>query len=358
MAVGSVAQVGQSRITVGVDTHKDTHTAAVKDQLGRTVGRTQVPATPAGYRELMDWAASFGEVVEWGIEGTGSYGAGLCRFLTASGQVVTEVIRPDRKARRQNGKSDPVDAEAAAWSVQAGEATAKPKSGDGLVEAIRCLTIARRSAMKARTQAINEMKALVVTAPAELRERLRGLRGPQLARTCIGLRAGQVDDASTGLCFALACLARRYRDLETEIKELDGELNHIVPTVGQALIKIRGVGVQVAAQLLITAGDNPHRLRSEASFAKLAGVAPLEASSGKVVRHRLNRGGDRQANAALYRVVIVRMGTDARTKDYVARRTKEGKTKREIIRCLKRFVARQVYAALCPKPVIPDNFGA
>ena len=354
MAVGSVAQVGQSRITVGVDTHKDTHTAAVKDSLGRTVGRTQVPATPAGYRELMDWAASFGEVVEWGIEGTGSYGAGLSRFLAKQGQVAKEVLRPDRKARRHKGKSDPVDAEAAARSVQAGEATAKPKSGDGLVEAIRCLTIARSSAVKARTQAINEMKALVVTAPAEWREDLRKLSVPQLVRTCHGLRACQVDDTLSGLRLSLRSLARRYRDLDQEIGELDNELNRIVAKAAPELVKIHGVGTQVAARLLMTAGDNPHRLASEASFAKLTGVAPLEASSGQVVRHRLNRGGDRQANAALYRVVVVRMGTDPRTKDYVARRTKEGKTKREIIRCLKRSVARQVYAALCPKPVIPD----
>lgn len=356
--MGSVAQVGQPRITVGVDTHKDTHTAAVKNSLGRTVGRIEVPATPAGYRELLAWAGSFGEVEEWGIEGTGSYGAGLCRLLQRQGQVVAEVIRPDRKARRHNAKSDPIDAEAAARAVQAGEATTRPKSGDGLVEAIRCLMMARCSALKARTQAVNQMKSLVVTAPAELREDLRKLKVPQLVCTCIGLRAAQVDDAASGLRFALASLARRVQDLDAEIKELLGELDRIVARVAPELVKIRGVGTMVAAQLLITAGDNPERLTSEARFAKLTGVAPLEASSGQVVRHRLNRGGDRQANAALYWVVVVRMGTDPMTRAYVARRTQEGKTKREIMRCLKRSVARQVYAVLCPKPVIPDNSAA
>lgn len=356
--MGSVAQLQGSRITVGVDTHSDTHTAAVKDQLGRTLASTQVPTSPAGYRQLLEWAGSFGEVEAWGVEGTGSYGAGLYRFLRDAGQVVTEVIRPDRKARRHGGKSDPIDAEAAARSVQAGEATGTPKAADGPVEAIRCLKIARTSAMKARTQAVNEMKALVVTAPAELREQLRRQSVPQLVRTGCGLRPGEVSDAVSGLRFALRSLARRYRDLDEEIKALDTQLSRIVPATAPALCAIHSVGTQVAAQLLITAGDNPERLVSEARFAKLCGVAPLEASSGKVVRHRLNRGGDRQANAALYRVVIVRMGTDPRTKEYVARRTAQGKTKREIIRCLKRFVAREVYAALCPKPVSPDTTAA
>jgi transposase len=356
--MGSVAQVERSRVTVGVDTHKDTHTAAVKDSLGRTVGRTQVPTTPAGYRAVVTWAAGFGEVEQWGIEGTGSYGAGLARFLKADGHVVVEVSRPDRKTRRYKGKSDPVDAEAAARSVQAREATGVPKSGEGLVEAIRCLKIARSSAIKARTQAINELKALVVTAPAELREELRHQPVPQLVRTCCGLRPGAVIDVASGLKAALRSLARRCRDLDAEIGDLDADLSRIVPQAASALCDIHGVGTQVAAQLLITAGDNPERLSTEAGFAKLCGVAPLEASSGQVVRHRLNRGGDRQANAALYRVVVVRMGTDPRTRAYVAKRTAEGKSKREIMRCLKRFVAREVYAVLCPKPVTPATIAA
>jgi transposase len=351
--MGSVAQIEKGRFTVGVDTHLDTHTAAVKDSLGRTVGETAVAATPAGYKQLLDWGIGYGEVESWGIEGTGSYGAGLARFLRKRGHNVVEVIRPDRSARRHKGKSDPVDAEAAARSVQAGEATGLPKAADGMVEVIRCLYTTRKSAVKARTQAINALKALVVTAPEAVREELRHFRAPMLVQTCCAYRPGEVADVSSGVRFALRSLARRCRDLTAEVKALDVELNPLVPQAAPTLCSLFGVGVQVAAQALITAGDNPGRLTTEARFAKLCGVAPLEASSGKTKRHRLNRWGDRQANCALYRVVIVRLRHDHRTQEYMARRLAEGKTKKEVLRCLKRYVAREIYASLQADQAIP-----
>jgi len=346
MAVSTIAHDEQLRVSIGVDTHLDTHVAVAKDGRGRTIGRTDIPATPAGYRQVLGWAQGYGEVEGWAIEGTGSYGAGLSRFLRKEGQRVVEVIRPDRSARRHKGKSDPVDAEAAARALQAEEALAVPKAGDDLVEAIRCLRVARGSAMKARTKAINTAKALVVTAPAELREQLRHLGLDQLIEVCSRLRPGAVTSPLAGTKFSLRCMARRVKALDDEIALLDGELDPLTELAAHELRAALGVGPDVAGQLLVTAGDNPDRLVSEASFAKLCGVAPLEASSGKTVRHRLNPGGDRKANSALYTVVISRLRHDPRTQAYMARRTAEGKSKKEIIRCLKRYVARELFAIL------------
>lgn len=286
-----------------------------------------------------------------GLEGTGSYGAALALFLAEAGHKVVEVTRPDRAARRHKGKSDTVDAEAAARAVQAGDALAEPKAHDGAVETIRALRIVRSSAIKARTQAINEMKDFIVTAPAQLREELRSLSRTELVEVCSKIAPDEVTTPLAGVRYALGMLARRIVELCQEVKALERHLDRLVAEAAPSLVAIFGVGTETAGQFLVTAGDNPDRLRSEGSFAKLCGVAPLEASSGKVVRHRLNRGGDRQANCALYRVVIVRMGTDERTKEYVRRRTAEGKSKKEIIRSLKRFVAREIYAALLPKSV-------
>jgi transposase len=295
---------------------------------------------------VLAWAQSHGEVDGWAIEGTGSYGAGLARFLRGEGQRVVEAIRPDRSGRRHKGKSDPIDAEAAARSLQAGEALAVPKAGDNLVEAIRCLRVARGSAMKARTQAINAVKSLVVTAPAELREQLRSLDTATLIEACRKLRPGQLTNPLAGAKLSLRCLARRIKALEGEIALLDAELDPLTTAAAPQLRALQGVGPEVAGQLLVTAGDNPERLVSEASFARLCGVAPLEASSGQTVRHRLNRGGDRQANSALYMVVLSRLRHDPRTKEYARRRTTEGKSKKEIIRCLKRYVARELFGIL------------
>jgi transposase len=341
-----MAHTRTSRITVGIDTHLDVHLAHACDQLGRHIDTVQVPTTPAGYRDLLAWARGLGQVDAWGVEGTGSYGAALARFLTANGQAVLEVNRPDRQARRRHGKSDPLDAQAAARAVQAGAVTVVPKAGDGQVEMIRCLRVARATAMRARTQAINALKALLVTAPAELREQLRGLPATTLVRTAAQLDPGPITSPLAAAMLALRTLAGRHQALSAEITTLTIELDRLTTRAAPQLVALFGVGQDSAGALLVAAGDNPDRLHSEAAFSMLCGSSPIEASSGKTTRHRLNRGGDRQANAALYRIVLVRLCYDQATQDYMARRTKEGKSKKEIIRCLKRYVAREVFAVL------------
>jgi transposase len=334
---------------VGVDTHADVHVAAAFDELGRPLGQLEIPTTTAGYLQLLTWAQQQGPVRAFGIEGTGSYGAGLARFVGRAGFPVIDVNRPDRTARRLRGKSDPIDAEAAARAVLSGEARSVAKTDDDVVGMIRPLRVARRSAVKMRTQVINQMKALLVTAPAPLRERLRQLAQAPLVDAAIALRPGDIDEAAAAYKLALHGLGLRHRALTSEIDKLDAELARLTAEAAPGLLRLRGVGPDVAGALLVAAGDNPQRLRSEASFASLCGASPVPASSGKTNRHRLNRGGDRQANQALWRIVMVRMTCDERTREYIERRTQEGLSKREIVRCLKRYVAREVHAALCPK---------
>jgi transposase len=334
-----------TQVTVGVDTHADVHVAVAKDAFGRRLAATSVATTPAGYAELLGWARRLGQPGAWGVEGTGSFGAGLVRFLRAEGQVVVEVNRPDRAARRRRGKSDPLDAEAAARAVQAQQGSV-PKAGDGQVEMIRSLRVARATAMKARTQAIDALKALVVTAPEELREQLRGLPAVRLVQTAAALEPGPVTTPLAAARLGLRTLARRYQVLSAELAVLDAELERLTATAAPKLVALFGVGADSAGALLVAAGDNPERLRSDAAFAMLCGASPIEASSGKTRRHRLNRGGDRQANAALHRIVVARLRHDQQTKDYLARRLREGKSKKEAIRCLKRYVAREVFAVL------------
>ena len=346
MAITTMAHPTPPRVTVGVDTHKDTHVAAARDQLGRRLGTTQVPTSSAGYAQLLSWAHALGEVVAWGVEGTGSYGAGLARFLAAQGQRVVEVNRPDRQARRRRGKSDAVDADAAARAVQAGEATGVPKAQDGVVEMLRALRAARQTAVKARTQAINALKGLLVTAPAELREQLGGLPTGGLVGAAAELEVGTLTTPTAATKLALRGLAQRYQHLDAEIALLTEQLDALTARHAPKLRDLHGVGPDCAAALLIAAGDNPRRLHSEAAFAALCGTSPVEASSGKTRRHRLNRGGDRQANAALHRVVVVRLRWHQPTHDYATRRTTQGKTSKEILRCLKRYVAREVFAVL------------
>ncbi len=337
-------------VILGVDTHLDFHVAVAIDHLGRRLGESSVPTTAKGYERLLRWAEGFGLVRCAGIEGTSSYGAGLTRHLRARGIEVLEVERPKhrrRSSRRNLEKSDPSDAERAARAVLAGEASGEPKSGEGRVEMIRALRAARRSAIKARTQAANQLQSLRVTAPEELRHRLRGLHTKKLASVAARFRLGDAPrDVPTATRFALRSVARRYEALSEEIAELEAHLDRLVAQAAPELVSLAGIGTDNAATLLVVAGDNPKRLGSEASFASLCGVAPIEASSGKVVRHRLNRGGNREANRALYMVCLARMRRDLRTQEYVARRTQEGKSKREIIRCLKRYVAREVYRVL------------
>jgi transposase len=335
---------------LGVDTHLDFHVGVAVDHLGRRLGEASVPTTVKGYERLLRWAERFGPVKRAGVEGTSSYGAGLARHLGAKGIEVLEVERPKhrrRSSRRNLQKSDPSDAEAAARAVLAGEASGEPKSGDGHVEMIRALRAARRSAVKARTQAANQLQGLRVTAPEELRQRLHGLPTKKLVSVAARFRLGDAPrDVPTATRFALRSVARRYQALSEEIAELEAHLDRLVAQAAPELLSLPGIGTDNAATLLVVAGDNPERLRSEASFASLCGVAPIEASSGKVVRHRLNRGGNREANRALYMTCLARMRRDLRTQEYVARRTAEGKSKREIIRCLKRYIAREVYRVL------------
>ena len=335
-----------TEVIIGVDTHKDQHVAVAIDVLGVRLGERHVPVTTSGYEELERWSRSLGAIDAFGIEGTGSYGAGVTRFLTGRGHKVIEVNRPDRSVRYRKGKSDPTDAESAARSVLSGVADGTPKSGDGEVEMIRVLKSTRDSAVKARTQAGNQMKALVVTAPAELRESLDDLTTSALAKRCRNFRIPRLDDPKAAAKFALRSLACRYHQLSEELRDLEAEMERLARSVAPALVNTFGVGPDTAATLLVAAGSNPDRLRTEAAFASLCGVNPIPASSGKTNRHRLNRGGDRQANAALYRIVIVRLCHDERTRAYMRRRTAEGMTKREVIRCLKRYVAREVYSTI------------
>ena len=346
-------------ITLGVDTHKDIHVAVALDGLGRRLGTLSVPAIPAGYENLVNWARGFGPLERAGVEGTGSFGAGLTRFLQeAEGIEVFEVIRPKRRDQYRSGKSDPIDAQAAARSVLAGTAIGQPKDADGEVEMIRTLRITRRSAVKARAQAANQIQALLVTAPEGLKSELCELSTARLIEKASRLRPGAtLSDVEAATKFALRSVARRYQHLSKEISELDERLNRLVSEVAPQLVAVEGIGTDTAASLLIAAGDNPERLKNEAAFAHLCGAAPIPASSGKTVRHRLNRHGDRDANRALYVIAICRMSRDKRTRAYVERRTKEGKSKKEIIRCLKRYIAREVYRILASlslnKPPVP-----
>ncbi len=342
----TIAHPDGVRVTVGVDTHCDTHAAVALDHQGRRIGDLDIPATKRGYQQLHAWAVRLGTVEAFGIEGTGCYGAGVARFLQGEGHLVLEVIRPNRQTRRRRGKSDRTDAEAAARAVQSGEAAGVAKSGDDRVEMMRVLRIARITALKARTQAINALRALVVSAPVDLRDQLRHLSAPALIATAARLRPGGEATPLAATKEAMRSLARRYQALDDECETLEARLTELAAATAPALVDMFGVGPDVASALLIAAGDNPERLRSEAAFSMLCGSSPLPASSGRTTRHRLNRGGNRQANAALYRIVLVRMRFHQPTKDYIARRTKEGKSKAEIMRCLKRYVAREVYAVL------------
>jgi transposase len=334
-------------ITLGVDTHKDFHVAVALDCLGRRLGTLSIPTTPAGYEKLMDWANGFGALEGVGIEGTGSLGVGLARSLRAEGAKVLEVDRPKRRDQYRSGKSDPIDAELAARAVLAGTATGRPKGADGEVEMIRTLRVTRRSAVKARAQAINQLKNLLITAPEGLRSELRGLSTAKLVAKVSEFRPGtNPSDVEAATKFAMRSVARRHQRLSEEISELEEQLDRLVAEAAPELVAMEGVGTDTAASLLIAAGDNPERLKDEAAFAHLCGVAPIPASSGKSVRHRLNRHGNRDANRALYVVALCRMSRDERTRTYVAKRTAEGNTKKEIIRCLKRYIAREIYRVL------------
>jgi transposase len=344
-----------AELIVGVDTHKHVHAAVAISALGARLGATTVPVGAGGYRDLETWAQSLGPVRAFGVEGTGSYGAGLSRFLRERGHVVLEVNRPNRQLRQQKGKSDPLDAEGAARAVLAGQAAGLPKDGTGTAEMIRHLKVARDTAVKAQSQAMLALKALIVVAPVALRERLDGIAGRMaLVRHLAALRPGPIASTTASAKVGLRALARRWLALNEEIGTHDVHLEQLTRQRAPELVEAHGIGTGTAAEMLLLVGDNPERIRSEAALAKLCGVCPIPASSGKTNRHRLNRGGNRQANAALYRVVITRMRGHKPTLDYVRRRTAEGKSKAEIIRCLKRYVVREIFGHLCAKLKLAD----
>jgi len=359
MAALSIANVpANAKVIVGVDTHKHTHLARAKDGLGRHLGQLEIATDPGGYAELLAWAQGLGPGRTFGIEGTSSYGAGLSRYLHAHGESIIEVLRPTRQDRRLRGKSDPIDADAAAQAVISGKANAVPKAGDASVEMVRAIRTAKVSAIKARTQTMNAVKALIVVAPDVIREQLRGLTAAALIRTCCGYRVDQVTDPTSAIKRALRSMCRRYAALDQEVRSLEKELDALTTKAVPGLCQLPGVGQDVASAILLAAGDGGARLRSDAAFSMLCGSSPIPASPGIVRRHRLNRGGDRQANAALHRIVVVRLKYHQPTKDYVARRTAEGKSKKEIIRCLKRYVAREVFKTLTAPKAEPVTVAA
>lgn len=348
-------------IVAGVDTHADTHHVAVLDSSGRRLGDRQIPATAAGYDTLLTYLGSLGIVQLVGIEGTSSYGAGLARYLRDRQVDIREIIRP-RRSQRRCGKSDPIDAYAAAQQALADpESLPVAKTGDGLVEQVRVLLTVRRSAVKARVAVIRQVKSLLVTAPEEIRTRWTSVSEHNVIAALAATRPCAPTasvDAATG--HALRRLARRHRYLTSEIEELEEDLRELVSKVAPAMIATKGFGVITTATLLVTAGSNPDRLRSEASFAALCGASPIPASSGKTNRFRLNRGGDRQANWALHQVALVRMSTDQRTKEYSARLRSNGKSKKDVLRCLKRAIAREAFHLLvhpAPTPATHDLRG-
>jgi transposase len=334
-------------VTGGVDTHLDVHVAAAVDHLGGVLATASFPTNKTGYRKLLAWLRGHGPVHKVGVEGTGSYGSALARHLALEGIDVVEVSRPNRQVRRRHGKSDVVDAIAAARAVLSGEATGAPKAHDGAVEALRTLKVVQRSANKSRTQSMNQLRNLLVTAPEDLRSKLRVLPSRELLATCAAFRIAADDDSLPGITrLALRELAQRVLLFDEQLKQIRVRLDRITTATAPDLVALRGAGPDTASTLLVTAGDNPDRLHHEKSFASLTGTSPLDASSGKQRRHRLNRGGDRQANSALWRMAMVRLATDQATRDYLNKRIAEGKTKPEAIRCLKRYIAREVFNAL------------
>jgi transposase len=331
------------RITVGVDTHKNAHVAVALDQVGGLIEHAAFPADRAGYTRLEQWALGLGERVEFGIEGTGSYGAGLTSALRRRGHRVIEVNRPARQVRHLRGKDDTIDAETAARAALSGAATAVPKNADGTVEMIRQVKIAKDTATKSRSQAIITLKTVLVNAPGELREELEPLADKQLIEQCRKLRYESMDRPLDSARYTLRALADRYHALDQEARRHDRVLATLTERAAPTLTSLFGVGEDSAAELLLVVGDNPERITNSAALAKLCGACPIPASSGKTTRHRLNRGGHRQANAALHRILIVRMRFHEPTITYVTRRTAEGKTKKETMRCLKRYLIREIY---------------
>jgi transposase len=336
----------------GADTHADTVHIAAIDHLGRPVGDREFPTTPAGYRAALAFLRDHGTLGEVGVEGSSSYGVGLTAVLQENGVLVHEVSRPDRSQRRRQGKSDPIDAYQAARAVLDGRASTTAKNQQ--IEQLRALLNARKSAVKAATAAMNQIHQMLVNAPAALREKYRLLKESPLVQALSSSRPGVARADHRAHLFALKMLAQRHQFLHDQADILEAEIRTIVADANHALMAAHGIGPITAAQLLITAGDNPERLRGEASFAALCGTAPVPASSGRTTRHRLSRGGDRAANAALHTIATVRMASDRRTRAFVTRHRDKGRSNLEILRLLKRAIARETFHLLAhPRPA-PD----
>ncbi|MFI5436449.1 IS110 family transposase [Rhodococcus baikonurensis] len=355
MATTAVDTTKSGDVVVGIDTHKYVHVGAVFDTTAGLLSTISVPADSRGFSQSLSWAESFGHTLAFGIEGTGSYGGALTSFIRRRGYRVVEVARPDRRMRRLVGKSDTIDAQNAAKAVMAGFATAEPKTADGTVEMIRQLKVAHDTAVKARATTMVTLKAMLVHAPEALRAEMAGKTQIMLARHCAALTTEHLDSPDDSIRITLATLARRWLTLHHEAIELNQHIEALVKTTAPQLVQSYGIGTDTAAEILIVFGDNPQRIKSEAALAKLAGISPIPASSGTTTgKYRINHGGHRQRGAAIYRTVIVRMRFHEPTKTYIARRTAEGKTKRDIIRCLKRYVIREVYH-LVNNPVTSAN---
>jgi transposase len=335
------------KVIAGIDTHTETHHVAVISGTGEHLADKEFLADASGYRKIIEFLTTFGTVLAIGVEGTGTYGAELARVLTREGMQVLEVMRPNRQNRRLQGKSDPLDAYQAAEAALAGSRTSMPKARTGAVESLRVLRAERSTAMRARVAVMTQIKCILVSAPETLRARYRSMTNTAMITTLEKSRpSGALTDPANATALVLKRLARRYRMLDQELALIDAELDAVVTEHAPMLRDLRGVGTDTASQLLVTVGDNPERITTEAKFAALVGVAPIPASSGKTTRHRLSRSGDRQANKAIHHIALVRMSCDARTKTYVSKRRREGKTSKEIIRCLKRYIAREIYDQL------------
>lgn len=343
---------GPLGVVGGIDTHADTIHVAVIDEIGRELDDAEFPTTPSGYTTALSFLTGFGHLRAIGIEGTSSYGAGIARAARAAGFEVREVIRPERTVRRTQGKSDPIDAYQAAKAVLSGRATAAPKGEH--VEAIRALHNARRSAVKARTAAANQIHHLLLTAPAAVREKYRPLKDKRLVTALAACRPTGQEPTAVAVLTALKVLAKRHQFLTNQADDLEAQIRDLARAEHPHLMSLRGVGPTTAAALIITAGGNPERLRSEASFAALCGTAPVPASSGKTTRHRLSRGGDRTANWALHTIALVRMSCDQRTRDYAQRQRAAGRSEAEILRLLKRAIAREIFKSLTRELAGPD----
>jgi len=338
------------RVVIGVDTHKHIHVAVAMDTVGAVLASLTIATDSGGFRQLLQWAQGLGKISAFGIEGTGSYGSSVASYVRRHGYKVVEVSRPDRRLRRLNGKSDTLDAENAARAVLAG-ASAIPKTADGTVEMIRQIKVAQDTAVKQRAATMVTLKAMLIHAPESVRQETRDLTQIKLARHLAALRPRQLHTPDDSIRHTLRSLAKRWLALDSESRELAELIEGLVTSAAPHLIEPFGIGVDTAAEILIVVGDNPERIKSEAALAKLAGISPIPASSGMTTgKHRINRGGHRQLNAAIYRTVIVRMRFHEPTIAYVNRRTAEGKSKRDIIRCLKRYVIREVYHLIKAQP--------